>query len=303
LRHWSKRLFLLLVVVAGAALLAVAWRDAGIGASSVNARTPVVFESNENQLTLEWFRDYTGLSRGIASNIFELRAKLLRFGQVKFADIARTPDGTGIIVKVVERTPILRLDAVLPDGTRVNRVVALDGVVYSGTNYGRAVFYNLPLLMDARPEKSAAGDYDIVPGMETVGRLLHLARHGAPELYSEWAGVSVREFADGQVGTGETSIRNIRVLLHEPLRPSPYPRIREIIFSAKDFENEFVSYYAHSEVRAAIEARLRQRNKAGTPFFDWDLTAVNRTDRRHPVKEPRLSPSKPSELTPPRTLP
>ncbi|MDR2862697.1 MAG: hypothetical protein LBV54_02285 [Puniceicoccales bacterium] len=288
--RWFKLALLLAGGGAVVALGALAWQELSPSRTGVILRSAVRFDTNE-QLTKEWFLEFSGLTANISrASIFDIDEKLRSVGQIKKVRINRHLTDDGIDVKVEERTPVLRMDARLPNGSIEVRAIAADGVIYKGINYGPLVFRNLPLLTDARPVKQENGRFQIVPGMDAVARLLQLARRNNPDLYQEWESVSVREFRNGDAGAPGACIR-IR-MRESRMPPVDRPRIREVIFSAnaKDFEDEYLRFYANTQVRALVGTALRKMDIAHFPLYDWYLCLENKTDQKNPQKEPRLIP-------------
>ena len=245
----------------------------------------VRFETNE-ELTQNWFLDHTGLRSGARLSIFEIKEKLAELGQIEKVVIERTPGG-GLLVRVQERSPVLRLSGLRPSGERVVRVVSMDGVVYQGINYGPMVYANLPELTDARPALSPDGRFDVIPGMGVLGPLLMLARQQNPELYQTWRSISVRDF---QRGDPSAPGAVIRIRLQQRLADPEEHQVRDVVFSAGNCLNEYARYYSAPGWMNASLAEVRERTGGRNLLFDLYLSLENKTNPRMPFKEPRLIP-------------
>ncbi len=284
--RWTQRLVLLGLLAAIGGVMWFAWKEVGLNGEDVPYSSEMVrFETNE-ELTQDWFLDYTGLRSGIRMGIFEIKEKLERLGQIEQVTIERRAGG-GLLVKVRERTPVLRLVGVLPSGERVVRVVAPDGVIYQGINYGQLVYFNLPELRDAVPQPTPDGKYDMIPGMEVLGPMLLLARQQNPDRYQTWEAISVRDFQRGDVDAPGAAIR---VRLRQGLASIGEPQIRDVVFSGKDWLVEYREYYANTRWMNAALAQVRERVRGGNLLFDLYLSLENKTDPHRPFKEPRLIP-------------
>lgn len=285
-RRWFQTLFMLSGLAASAVILYLAWQEIGLSTEeSPYSGAMVRFETNE-ALDRDWFLEYTGLARGERLSIFQIKEKLEKLGQIEEVSLNRLPGG-GLEVRVRERIPVARLEGVLPNGTRVVRVVAADGVIYQGINYSSMVFSNLPELLGATVRRHAGGNYDMVPGMEVASGLLLYARERHQALYQEWESISVRDFARGDANAPGAVIR---VRLRQVSQQADLSRLRDVIFSAKDYMNEFLNFYSQPWFLDSIMARLRQADRTRFPLFDLYLYLENKTDPNNVFKEPRVIP-------------
>lgn len=284
--RWVQRLMVFGLLAAIGLVGWFGWQELGLlGEEAPYSREMVRFETNE-ELTQEWFLEYTGLRGGARLGIFEIKEKLSDLGQIEQVTIERRPGGV-LLVKVRERTPVLRLAGMLPSGERVVRVVAPDGVVYKGINYGQLVYFNLPELRDAAPRPTPDGRFDMIPGMEVLGPMVLMVRQQQPELYQTWESISVRDFQRGDVDAPGAVIR---IRLRQGMANPGEPQIREVVFSGKDWLAEYREYYANTRWMNAALAQVRERIRGNNLLFDLYLSLENKTDPHRPFKEPRLIP-------------
>lgn len=185
-----------------------------------------IYFETDGVLTQAWLLERIDLPEDIALADVDIRAlqeQLLSEGQTRSVTVEkRFPDA--LLVSLKERTPLLRLVIVDASGRRGLRLVAGDGHVYHGSHYPVSDLQHLPFLDVAKVERAGNGYADI-PGMETVGELLGLARSDYPELYAQWKIVSCRDFGGDADELGAT----ITVTTHE----------KELItFAPADFERQ-----------------------------------------------------------------
>ncbi|WP_269523739.1 cell division protein FtsQ/DivIB [Coraliomargarita parva] len=124
-------------------------------------------------------------------DIHALKLQLEKEGQVKMAEVKRVFP-SALQISVEERVPVMRLLATLPDGSRRQRIVARDGVVYDGLGYPRSTLHNLPYII---PYQKADGQVFPLKGIEHVADLLDQARQDFPALYAGWQVVDLRHFS------------------------------------------------------------------------------------------------------------
>ncbi|MDR2512626.1 MAG: hypothetical protein LBD01_02365 [Puniceicoccales bacterium] len=298
-RRWRRFLVGLLLVLLALGLIGglgyMAWLEM-MENQPVITRDTLRFETDE-QLSSEWLMAYLKLSQSEPVNLVELEEKLLRHGQIAAVSIKRLPGDREVSVKIRERKPLLRLRENLPGGYSADRMVSADGVVYSGVNYPQAFVAKLPWLVEAVLKPSPGGEFSTIAGMGLVSELVVLARDHFPELYKDWAGISMRDLRDGNLGVAGVCIR---VRLRSSVRPPQQGAcIRDLIFSANatDFRQELFNIYGQESVRTAVNENLR---KATLPLYDWDLAFKNRLDPRNPKREPRLTPVAARQRPPPR---
>ncbi|MDR2983185.1 MAG: hypothetical protein LBV12_13215 [Puniceicoccales bacterium] len=294
IRKWIQAALLLVFFGLVGVIFVFAWKEIGIDAETPPYTGAAVrFETNQ-ALTRDWFLNYTGIDSGKVLGIFEIKDKLSQLGQIKHASVQKLPTGE-LEVKITERMPILKMRALLPDGSEVNRVIAEDGIVYEGINYGDMVYRNIPWLTGSRPRRSEKGSYDEIKGIDVVAKLLKAARQSNPTLYLEWEEVSVREFVDGDPDSPGACLR---IRLRENSQPPDAPHLREVVFSASEGEclREFYNFYAMPGFLDQILDILKKKNKAQYPLFDLYLSLENKTDPNRPKKEPRLIPVPPEEM-------
>lgn len=138
-----------------------------------------------------WLAQALALPKGISLvelELEKLRQKLLADGQLVSASLTRVfPDK--LIVYVAERSPVARIK-VATEGGAQTMLVARDGVVYSGSNYERAMLETLPWLAGFSLKPDGAG-FKPIPEMDIVADLLARGQYEAPHLYRNWRVVSL----------------------------------------------------------------------------------------------------------------
>jgi len=147
-------------------------------------------------LTQKWVREVLALPRDVSLMALELpalRDKLTAFGQVRVAVLTRSFPDT-LVVTLQERTPVARLQASDGNGPR-QLMVAKDGTVYAGINYGRQLEATLPWLDGVRLVRTGK-DFAPLEGMADVSALLTTAQIQAPHLYRGWTVVSLERLAE-----------------------------------------------------------------------------------------------------------
>ncbi len=211
----------------------------------------IVFQS-DGVLDSEWFHRAVPLlaEQGLMSlDIFDIKAALESHGQVKSAAVSiRLPDR--IIININERRPVLRVRVATKQGGVEQLLVASDGVVYPGRNYPGAALEHLPYLGGIRFKRGPRG-IEPVPGMETVARLIYLARIRMPGIYKTWKVVSCKQF-DGN-----------------PDDPSAFIAVRgnligEIVFAPENFETQL-------DRLAGIVDFMRRNHRQGIKRVDLSL--------------------------------
>ena len=213
--------------------------------------TEIDFQS-DGVLDREWFHRAVQLPAGqgiMHLDIFDIKAALEKHGQVKSAAVSiRLPDR--LIININERRPVLRVRVATKKGGVVQLLVASDGVVYLGRNYPSAAIEHLPYLGGIR-FKRGPGGIEPVPGMETVARLIYLARLRVPGIYKTWKVVSCKRF-DGN-----------------PNDPGAFIAVRgsligEIIFAPENFETQL-------DRLAGIVDFMRRNHRQGIKRVDLSL--------------------------------
>ena len=207
---------------------------------------------SDGVLNRQWFHTAVQLPTGqgiMSLDIFDIKAALENHRQVKSAAVSiRLPDR--LIININERRPVLRVRVASKQGGVVQLLVASDGVVYSGRNYTGADLEHLPYLGGVRFKRGPRG-IEPVPGMETVARLVYLARLRMPGIYKTWKVVSCKQF-DGN-----------------PDDPSAFIVVRgsligEIIFAPENFETQL-------DRLAGIVDFMRRNHRQGIKRVDLSL--------------------------------
>lgn len=143
----------------------------------------------------EWLARTLALPKNVSLmeiDLLQLRTRLLADGQVLTANLTRIfPDR--LSVQVTERTPIARVMADV-GGEFQPLLVARDGVVFRGAGYDPEMVEELPWL-DGVTIARRNGQFQPLPGMETIGELLAEARQKAEHLYRTWHVVSLARLA------------------------------------------------------------------------------------------------------------
>lgn len=207
---------------------------------------------SDGVLDSKWFHKVVQLpaEQGIMSlDIFDIKAALESHGQVKSAAVSiQLPNM--VFIKIKERRPILRVRVATKQGGVERLLVASDGVVYPGRNYPGGSLEHLPYLGGIRFKRGPQG-INPVPGMETVARLIYLARIRVPDIYATWRVVSCKQF-DGNPDDPYAFISVSGSL------------IGEIIFAPENFE-------AQLDQLASIVDFLRRNNRQDIKRLDLSL--------------------------------
>lgn len=146
-------------------------------------------------LDAQWLKQALALPKGVSLmelDLQQLRTRLLAYGQVNAASLTLSFPDT-LEVRISERSPIVRLRALLGSGEERTLVVARDGVVYEGTGYDAARLEELPWLAGAKLTRTG-GRFEPIDGMTAVADLLAQARLNAEQLYRTWLIVSLARF-------------------------------------------------------------------------------------------------------------
>ena len=156
-------------------------------------------------------------------DIFAIQELLESYGQVGKAEVwRRFPDQLEIALK--EREPLLRARVPAQGKGFDELLVAADGTIYTGFDYSEEELREIPYLGGLAFRRDAGG-FQPVPGMETLQKLLSLARERYPEIYRTWRVVSCENFSGAQDKLGEV----IKIGGTD---------IREVVFLADDFEKQ-----------------------------------------------------------------
>jgi hypothetical protein len=150
---------------------------------------------SDGVLNESWFRRNFPLDQETASldyDIFGLQEKLLRHGQIQDATVAIELPST-LIVRIVEKVPVMRLRLRKPDGEIAVMLIASDGSVYEGEEYPPEALRRLPGLDRVRPQWDG-DEIRPIPGVDLVAQLLDRARLLFPQLYADWKVVSFERF-------------------------------------------------------------------------------------------------------------
>jgi hypothetical protein len=199
LRHWIG------VGLAAACLIFgyLGWRvwndnPAALAAPAPSAPLREIVVRGDGVLNRSWVERTLGVRPGVPLmdlDLDALRDRLLEFGQVKVAVVARRfPDVLAVTLE--ERSPVLRVRARTSDGVERHLFVARDGSVFVGEGYDDSVVLGLPWLGGVNLARDLSGrGFSPVPGMDAVSDLLGTARASAPSLAKDFQVVSLARFA------------------------------------------------------------------------------------------------------------
>ena len=229
----------------------------------------------DGTLTKKWVAEILALPKDatlMALDLPALRNRLTAGGQARVAVLSRNFPDT-LVVTLQERTPVARVQ--LQDGRVKQLLVAKDGTVYDGFNYGQQMLAGLPWLDGVRLVREGNG-YAPVAGMASVSNLLSTAQLQAPHLYREWLVVSLARLEESD----EILVKS--------------QDIPQIVFSRKeDFfrqvaQLDYVIDAAHSQPDAVLtQVNLTLGNQVAVQFdrpadqfFKSHPTMTNPTQRK-----------------------
>lgn len=178
-------------------------------------------------LTEYWFKQYAAPAIGtplMDVDIYQLREKLLTFGQIADVSVERQFPAQ-LAITVLERTPILRARVALPSGGHQDLLVATDGCVYTAYNYQRVQLARLPFLGGVRFEKLDEGTIKPIEGVDTMDALLAIARQQYPDIARKFIVIDSRDFS----GDIDDPYAIIRVKTRD---------VEEILFRPRDFSEQ-----------------------------------------------------------------
>jgi len=138
----------------------------------------------------------------------QLRDRLLASGQVRSATVTRRFPST-LSVTLTERTPVVRVMALLADGATRELLVSRDGVIYQGAGYDQEMVNSL-VWLDGVKLVRIRDRFQPVAGMEPAAELLAKARNEAPHLYATWKVISLARLeSDGELLVSSTVAEKI----------------------------------------------------------------------------------------------
>lgn len=200
-RHtrWVKflaALMVLTVVIGGLAWAGMALknREEKIPITPTSKPIERILFDTDGVLPDNWLSKTIKLRPGMAmmeADIHALKETLEADVQVKSASVERVFP-SDLRIRVSERVPALRMAVAGPDGKRLLRLVARDGVVYSGLGYPKATLKNLPFV---QPYRRIDGGSFPMRGIEKVAELLELARSTEPKFFRTWQVVSLEHYS------------------------------------------------------------------------------------------------------------
>jgi hypothetical protein len=217
--------------------------------------------------------------QGFARDVRSIKADLESDNQVVSADVRRRVDGT-LDVNLRERLAVAKVAVTPAKGSAiVVRLVASDGQTFAGAGYPEQAIRNLPEIQDFR--FTGSDDRMSIEGVEIAAPFLFAVRTGYPNLYKQWAAVSLRDCFGAQEDAPGS---NLRVSIRPGSQPPDRPALVEIVFSTANWRNE-LSLLS----RINVDELLR-RPGATAPAYILKLSIQNRTSAQ-PVPEPRLVPA------------
>jgi hypothetical protein len=187
----------------------------------------VRFET-DGVLGRQWLLRQAGIQTGQplkAVDIFALKKRLERFGQVREATVQRIfPDA--LRVSLAERRPVLRVAVAGSDGRPEVLLVAADAQVYRGYGYASRTLRQLPFLEGETIAQSRSGAFLPLEGLHQLIRLVTEARTKHPRLYRDWFSVRL----DGLREAGRHPLTFLTVRTRQGGR---------IVFAPSDFAEQF----------------------------------------------------------------
>lgn len=158
-------------------------------------RVEVVDWNSDGVLHREWFyRNYPGIFRQSISrvDIHDIKRSLESSGQIREAHLTIVFPNR-LRVQVSEREPILRARVQDSEGNPDIVLIARDGTVYKGQGYPRETMRRLPGVTGLRLRHDGRGFLPI-EGMDSIALLLDRTRELMPEVYTDWALVSLEHY-------------------------------------------------------------------------------------------------------------
>jgi hypothetical protein len=163
----------------------------GAVAKEFQMRPPELITTRDGVLDQAWLIRTLALRKNTSLmelDLGQIRQRVLADQQVLTANVSRSfPDR--LIVQITERMPVARVMAELA-GTRQTLLVAMDGAVFTGTNYDPDTIASLPWL-DGIALARKANVFQPIAGIEPVSELLVKAQLETERLYQEWDVVSL----------------------------------------------------------------------------------------------------------------
>lgn len=127
-------------------------------------------------------------------DLFALRDRLLRNGQIAGADLKRDFPDT-LVVSLQERAPVLRAIVQESGAGPRSLLIARDGVAYEGSGYESLMINALPFLDGVKLVRGPIG-FVPIEGMADVSDMISAAQNNAPHLFRSWRVVSLARLHD-----------------------------------------------------------------------------------------------------------
>lgn len=150
--------------------------------------------ASDGVLRASWAAKVLDLQKGqelFKLDLALLQAQLEAHGQVRAARVSIELPGT-LQIHISERTPLLRA-RLRHEGRDEVWLIARDGVVYRGEGYLPENLRQLPPLAGVRLRPEGSG-YRPLVGMEDLAPLIDMAREQYPEIFADWAWISLAHF-------------------------------------------------------------------------------------------------------------
>lgn len=179
------------------------WRANPLVLAGAGRSEPVrhVRVESDGVLGQDWVEKTLNLPKDVGMmdlDLFALRERLTAGGQVASAVLTREFPDT-LEVKLVERSPVLRLRTRAGHGDVRDFLLARDGTVFLGSGYREELLESLPWLAGMKLVRAGDG-FAPLDEIDRVADLLATASSHAPQLYADWRVISLARFeADGQI--------------------------------------------------------------------------------------------------------
>ena len=247
--------------------------------------------TTDGALDEAWVRAFSGVGEsGADVSVSALRKKLESYPQIRRARVSRD-DGDALRVELEERVALARFrDA---DGKIF--IVGDDGVLFPAETHFGTVEAEYPFVEDAVPATLPNG-FRTLAETPPLMEFLNFAFREHRATLKGWESVSAKDLAKSPFPARfPQPWRLLRVrprpAADVPADGAPRIRIREIVFSAQNFREEFALFDSEDCAK-----KLRGR-------FDPDRTyrvvfISNRKNERRPITEMRLVPDEPAPRVP-----
>jgi len=187
----------------------------------------ISFDTN-GTLEKTWILEKIGLppeATLLKTDIFSVRETIASHPQVEKCIVQRKFPST-LMIKIVERSPVLRLRMRDGSGQADTRFVAHDGTVFPGLGRPASETRRMPFLTGVDLVERPDG-YSPIPGFRSVSDLVDTAKSGYPSLFKDWRIVDLSLYdPDPLAAFSAIRIRSTRV--------------KEILFGTEDFDAQLL---------------------------------------------------------------